>query len=361
MTFPGTPSFLDLRRRPDGTYPRNPFVGGGNNPLQTAALSTVDEQVWRVIASANASLVLHTTERQLLMWLSNFGVDQFQQQNRLFFPPDLHFEPTDGFPGTSLDTNGANQNLNVSTGLLHRFTGDGFSTATSLGVQVEQRDLDVVYIASRGAALPNVDSGTQVRLTQNRQLVRDRGMYLQEEALFLDQRLSLLGAVRAEQSSTAGDPSKLLWFPKGQASMSIPGLPPAVELLRVRLAYGESGNQPRYGQKFTPLTVQSNVEGIPAQKSKGVLGNPNIRPERQREFDFGIDAIAFDGRGVLELSVYEKTIRDLLLERNVATSTGFLTEYINGGVLRNRGFEAMLQVSPSGPGRSSGSRAPSSP
>ena len=138
----------------------------------------------------------------------------------------------------------------------------------------------------------------------------------------------------------------MLFFPKGQVSYSLPGMPAAVELLRLRLAYGESGNQPRYGQKFTPLTIQTNLGGVPAQRLRGVLGNPNIRPERQREFDFGIDAITFDSRVVLELSVYQKTISDLLLERQVADSTGFLTEFINGGALRNRGVEAMLQVSP---------------
>jgi TonB-dependent starch-binding outer membrane protein SusC len=346
MTLPFTPSFLDLTRRPDGTFPINPFIGSTNNPLQTAALASNVEDVWRVIASANASLVLHTSEKQLLMFLTNFGIDQFEQQNKLFFPPDLNFEPADGFPGTALDTNGDNQNLNFSTGLLHRYTGDSVSTATSFGLQLEQRELDVVYIVSRGAGRPNIDSGTQVNLTENHQLVRDRGLYLQEEALLLDQRLSLLGAFRAEQSSTAGDPDKILFFPKGQVSYALPGMPAAVELLRARLAYGESGNQPRYGQKFTPLTIQSNLGGVPAQRLRGVLGNPNIRPERQREFDFGIDAVTFDSRAVLELSVYQKTISDLLLERQVANSTGFLTEFINGGTLRNRGVEAMLQVSP---------------
>ena len=298
MTLPFTPGFLDLQRRPDGTFPQNPFIGSTNNPLQTATLAMNDEEVWRVIGSANASLVLWSTDQQLVMLQGNFGVDQFEQQNQLFFPPDLHFEPTDGLPGTALDTNGDNQNLNFSTGLLHRYTGTSFTSATSFGLQLEQRELDVIYIASRGAGRPNIDTGTQVSLNQDRQLTRDRGIYLQEEALLLDQRLSLLGAFRAEQSSNAGDPDKVLFFPKGQVSYSIPGLPTAVELLRLRLAYGESGNQPQYGQKFTPITLSSNLEGTPAQRLTEVLGNPNIRPERQREIDVGIDAITFDGRGV---------------------------------------------------------------
>jgi TonB-linked SusC/RagA family outer membrane protein len=348
MTLPFTPSFLDLQRKADGTFPVNPFIPSTTNVLQTAALANNDENVWRAIGSANASLTLYNANQHLLMLLSNLGVDVFEQQNRLFFPPDLNFEPADGFPGTAIDTNGDNRNVNLSTGLLHRYAGAGFSTASSLGLQLEQRGLDILYVVSKGAKRPNVDSGTQVTLNQNRNLIRDRGIYLQEEALLLDQKLSLLAALRAEQSSTSGDPNKVLFFPKAQATYALPGLPPQVELLRLRLAYGESGNQPRYGQKFTALAVTGNLEGNAGQRLRetGFLGNSNIRPERQREIDTGIDAIAFDGRAVLEFSLYQKTISDLLLQRTAASSSGYQFEFINGGVLRNRGVEAMVQISP---------------
>jgi TonB-linked SusC/RagA family outer membrane protein len=347
MTLPFTPSFIDLRRQADGTFPVNPFIPSTNNPLQTATLSANDEAVWRAIGSANASLVLYNANQNLLMMSANFGVDTFEQQNRLFFPPELFFEPADGFAGTAIDTNGDNRNVNFSTGLVHRYSGAKFSSASSLGLQLEQKSLDVLYVISRGARLPNVDSGTQVTLNQNRQLVRDRGIYLQEEALLFDQRLSLLAALRGEQSSTSGDPDKVLFFPKAQASFALP-VPQQVELLRLRVAYGEAGNQPRYGQKFTALNVTGNLQGFPGQRLRetGFLGNPDIRPERQREIEAGIDAIAFDGRGVLELSFYRKSISDLLLQRTAASSSGYQFEFINGGVLRNLGVEAMLQISP---------------
>jgi TonB-dependent SusC/RagA subfamily outer membrane receptor len=45
----GTPSFVDLRAKPDGTFPNNPFQA--SNPLQTAALVSNKEDVWRFIAS----------------------------------------------------------------------------------------------------------------------------------------------------------------------------------------------------------------------------------------------------------------------------------------------------------------------
>ena len=46
------------------------------------------------------------------------------------------------------------------------------------------------------------------------------------------------------------------------------------------------------------------------------------------------------------MTVYQKTITDLLLEQSVAPSTGFRSRIFNGGKLRNRGIEAALAVSP---------------
>jgi TonB-dependent starch-binding outer membrane protein SusC len=347
VVLSSTPSFWDARRRPDGTFPENPFLPSGTNPLQTVHLASTNEEVWRVIGAANASLTLWDTQPNLLMFFTTVGVDQFQQSNKLFFPPDLHFEPKDGFSGTSLDTNSTNRNLNLSSSLVHRHDrAGGWSVASSLGLQLESRTLDSVYITSKGAARSNVDYGTQVNLTELQSRVVDRGVFLQEEVLLLGRALSLLGAVRAEQSSTAGDPHKVWWYPKAQIAYSVPWLPAQLDLLRARLAYGEAGNQPQYGQKFTPIVGQSNLEGTAGFNVNGDLGNPNIRPERQKEFDLGVDLIGLDDRAVLELSVYQKTVHDLLLERVVAPSTGFVTEFFNGGKLRNRGVEAMLQVTP---------------
>jgi len=47
---------LDLAANRDGTYPANPFLSNGSNPLQTAALVTNDEDVWRLMGSADAVL-----------------------------------------------------------------------------------------------------------------------------------------------------------------------------------------------------------------------------------------------------------------------------------------------------------------
>lgn len=350
MVLPGTPSFVDLRANNLGVYPKNPFLSNGSNPLQTAALVTNDEDVWRLMGSADATWTPYKTDTQSFKVLGNVGVDRFQQKNTLLFPPELNFEQVLERPGVSLFATSDVLNVNSGVNLVHTYkpTGGGLSATTSAGFQYEQRSLDSVYVDSQGltAGQPNVSSGTQVGVLQNRQLVRDRGFYLQEEALLLDDRLTVVGAVRADSSSNNGDPNALFFYPKLATAYRLPTFHPDVNELKVRVAYGETGNQPLYGQKFTGLSTVNNIEGSSGIVGTGIAGDKNIRPERQREIEAGVDALLFNGNAVVELSVYQRTISDLLLQRALAPSTGYGTQFFNGGELRNRGVEAMVQVTP---------------
>jgi hypothetical protein len=114
----------------------------------------------------------------------------------------------------------------------------------------------------------------------------------------------------------------------------------------LRSAYGESGNEPLFGQRFTPLTASQNINGLPGLVVNGTVGHSDLRPERQREVEGGADGSLLDGRVNFEATVYQKLISDLLLTRNLAPSSGFLTEAFNGGKLRTRGVELALGIVP---------------
>jgi hypothetical protein len=293
----------------------------------------------------------YKSDTQSFKVLANLGVDRFQQKNDVVLPGALTFETVlDKLPGTSLLASSEVLNLNTGVNMVHNYrpASGALSATTSAGFQYEQRNLDSLYVKSAGqiADQPNVSSGTQVGVRQNRQLVRDRGFYLQEEAILLDERLTLVGAVRGEQSSNNGDATALFFYPKLASAYRLPSFHPAVNELKVRLAYGETGNQPLYGMKFTALGASNNIEGKAGIIGTGVAGDKGIRPERQQEVEAGVDALLFDGNAVVELSVYQRTISDLLLQRTLPGSTGYTTQFVNGGELRNRGVEAMLQVTP---------------
>lgn len=346
VVLPFTPNFVDIGRNDDGTFPDNVFIS--SNPLQTAALSKNDEDVWRIIGAGSVSLEPIRSRSSSLRVIASGGVDYFNQENSLFFPPELQFEPQDGEPGTALRSNSDNINANINGNLIHRYSrpGAGFSATTSVGIQHSQRSLNIGRIVSRNlVGGENVDAGTNVQVEQTRQRIRDLGFFAQEEFLTLNERLLLTAGIRADQSSLNSRAKRLFFYPKAAASFRFPGLG-RIDELKLRAAYGESGNQPLYGQKFTPLTSANNIEGLPALTTLGTTGALDLRPERQREIEAGVDAQLFGSRASVELTAYQKSVSDLLLQRELAQSSGFDLAIFNGGKLRTRGVEVALGLVP---------------
>jgi len=204
------------------------------------------------------------------------------------------------------------------------------------------------------ASQQNVDAGAAITTTENRLRTKDAGAYAQEEVAVLDDQLSLLGGILAERSSLNCNPDKYHYYPKLAAVYSLlkpgknnEGTPFAMfDTLRVRTSYGQAGNRPNYGFRFTPLNARTNIDGNPGLIVGGTVGDPNIEPERQQEFELGTDIASKDSRVVAEVTGYQRNIDNLVLQRSLATSTGFLTQYLNGGSMRNRGLEAAIQVRP---------------
>jgi TonB-linked SusC/RagA family outer membrane protein len=351
MVFPFTPNFVNLQRNPDGTFPTNPFVA--SNPLQTAALMKNDEKVLRSIVAGR--LTLNAIERQSynLKFTLNGGADQFSQENSLLFPPELQFEPIDdGEPGTALLSNSNNLNLNLGTNGVFTFAplGGAFSATTSVGVNGSSRDLRISRIVSRNlvGGLGIVGAGTDVRVLEQRQRVEDFGLFAQEEFLTLSERLLLTAGINADRSSANSDTKKYFYYPKLSGSLRFPQPFRALEELKVRAAYGQSGNQPLFGQKFTPLSAIENIAGLPGLvvPVQGTVGSTSLHPERQREFEAGADLTFAHGRGALELTGFRKDISDLLLQRTLAPSSGFGFEIFNGGKLRTSGAEVAVNLVP---------------
>jgi outer membrane receptor protein involved in Fe transport len=322
-----------------------------------------NEGVWRFTSSADSTARLYKDDQHQLRFLANFGIDRFQQENDILFPPALFFEQPSvtPLPGAAGYATTAGLGLNLGLNLVHDWKPSSglFSTNTTGGFQYESIDLRIFRLFSQylNAGQSNIDAGTQQAVSENRERVHDRGGYLQEEVLMLDRKLALSAGLRGETSSTNGDPNAVYFYPKASASYLF--LAPAnnLDVLKIRAAYGETGNHPVYGARFTSLQVTDNLGGNPgsgvnftcspaAPGNGACAGDPNIRPERTREFEIGTDITAFDGVGTLELNLYQRTTVDLLLQHAVPASGGWTAQWTNGGVLRNRGIEVALNFQP---------------
>lgn len=351
MALPFTPSFVDLRRRADGTFPVNPFVA--SNPLQTAALMKNEETVWRSLAAGRLTFDMVQNTSHHLRLAASAGADYFNQDNSLLFPPELQFEPIDdGEPGTSLLGKSDNLNLNGGASLVHTWTPGGpLSATTSVGFNSSSRDLQISRVVSRNlvGGLEIVGAGTNIQVSEQHQRVEDLGFFAQEELLMLSDRLLITAGINADRSSANSDTEKLYWYPKASASYRLIEPVSVFNEVKLRAAFGQSGNQPLFGQKFTPMVATQNINGLPAlviPANGGTVGSPDLRPERQREIEGGADITLAGGRGSIELTGFRKDVSELLLQRTLAPSSGFALEIFNGGKLRTTGVEIGVNLVP---------------
>jgi TonB-linked SusC/RagA family outer membrane protein len=345
VVFSTTPTFFDLRPK-KGVFPVNPFER--SNPFQTMALSNISEGTDRFIVGGTATYSLLSSATQNAQLRVDGGADRLNQNDNIYTPPELQFEPQDGLSGTTAVTAGQVQNANINASLTHTLTPAGglLQATTAIGVQRELRDIEFVNVVNRDllAGQENINRGTTPLLQQNRQPTKVFALFGQEELLLFSEKLLLTGGVRAERNTNNGDVEKMYYFPKASASYRFPSLGPVSDF-KVRAAWGKSGNQPQYGQKFTNLTNTVYNNGNALRVAAGA-GDPNIKPETQTEFETGFDASAFGSRATLSFTVFDKTIDDLIIQPTFAPSAGFTNYFTNGASLQNRGIESMLQMTP---------------
>lgn len=337
-----TPAFIDIRKQADGTYPVHPFQP--SNPFQTIDLLKNREGVWRSIMTGRLTWDALRTDDHTLQLIAYGGGDILNQRNKVTSPPELQFEPLDGLPGTTTVSFTENIQSNLNLNAVHSWTPTGAISVTSqVGTQFERRIMNQSRASSQNlqGGLDVIDAGTIRDVNEGRLKVVDFGMFAQTEVL-INERLMLTAGARADRSSNNGDTKKFFLFPKASASYRWPDLRPGVlDEVKVRLAYGETGNQPLYGQKFTGLSL-SSITGLGASLVGTSRAASDIRPERQREFEGGIDAAVLGNRGTIELTGFQRNISDLLITRTLAPTTGFSSEVSNGAEMKVWGLEVAL-------------------
>jgi len=75
---------------------------------------------------------------------------------------------------------------------------------------------------------------------------------------------------------------------------------PRVGRIEDSRAYGQSGNEPLFGQKFHAAERDREHRGLAGPRCAGVgtVGSKSLHPERQREFEAGTDMTFAGGRGL---------------------------------------------------------------
>lgn len=353
------PAIIDLRERDSGgRYVRMPFYtgstvpgNGASNPFEVFERTVNTEEVWRQSGSLRATFTALSSERNTLQLSYLGGIDRFQQEGYQYSPNYLQFEPADGYLGTANQVNASSYQANQGINAVWTFTPgwSWFTSATtSVGGTTERQTLNSYSLRGRGL-LPTkqiVLGATDLAVTNGRTEFMDQSYYVNEQMLLFHETLAINAGFRADRSSANGDRKKFYAFPKFSASYRLVNPVAKVDEIKLRVAKGQSGNRPRWGDRDIVYADGGLIAGSGSLVSAGVLGSRTIKPEVMNETEFGTDMTFLDGRLGLEFTRYQRLIKDLLLTFPLPPSSGLGSQIINGGQLSVLGTEAVLSAVP---------------
>ena len=112
-----------------------------------------------------------------------------------------------------------------------------------------------------------------------------------------------------------------------------------------------------YGINLRPTTnifasqgwydVNGNYNGVTRiSPHLGLMPNPNLKPEKVKQFNYGLDLGIAKGRFGLTVDYYTKTVYDMIYSQDLSTATGFQNVYTNAASLYNYGYEVQLNFRP---------------
>jgi TonB-linked SusC/RagA family outer membrane protein len=304
----------------------------------------------RLITSANGNW-------QPIDWLSMRGTFGLDYINRL----DVQLCRFDNCPASSVTnrsgykydnrTNFYTYTANASATATHRFT-PSLESNTTVGVQYTDQIFDENL--ANGFGLPpggvSISQAAVLDASETRTESRTLGGFVEEHLAFND-RLFLTGAVRSDRNSAFGKNFKTTFYPKLAASWVASDEPffhrPSwLNQFRLRGAYGASGVQPgptdarEYFDAQRGIGESGEFTGLVFQS----LGNVDLKPERSTELELGFDATLFSNRLNVEITHYNKTSKDALVQRPLPPSlgTGSTSRFENLGEVRNTGWEGLI-------------------
>lgn len=112
--------------------------------------------------------------------------------------------------------------------------------------------------------------------------------------------------------------------------------------LKLRFSIGEVGNtgiQPYQTQGTLQQLYYAFGQDLNLAFAHGDIPNPDLRWERTRSVDLGVDFALLEDRFHGSIDIYQSNTKDLLLERQLPITSGYSRILENVGETRNRGFE----------------------
>ena len=168
-----------------------------------------------------------------------------------------------------------------------------------------------------------------------------------------DQKYLFTAVFRMDAVSSLASENRNGFFPGISAGWNVhqesffknSGLNKYISTLKPRVSYGQNGNVAGLGRYEVQgvYGLTGNYNGNAGFLNTGVI-NSNLRWEKSKTTDVGVDLGLFKDRVNLIFDYYDRRTSDLLTNLSLPSYTGFSTLRTNLGTYQNKGYEFALNV-----------------
>ncbi len=336
---------------PDGTYPINPRYTPSPNPLSYQTVTNILKS-GRLLANAYGTWEIISG----LVAKANFSYDQSAIKRNVYEPKT--FAPGAAVGGmASMGNNVSNTKLIEYTLNYNRNIGKRQSINALLGYSYNITDKEDQYQQNQNFVSDlffyyNMGAGQNLSpgvYSSKSQVVW--ASYIARAIYTLDEKYSLQASLRRDGSSIFAQNKKWGYFPGVSLSWLISGEKfmenvHVINMLKLRLSYGEVGNSNIGGNAFAIYNIGLNPtfgQNSPATGiSLGQAANPNLTWETAADLNAGLDFSLLKNRITGSVDFFNRTIRNLLTQ--IPQPADFVVSYIwgNAGASRAIGYDIGL-------------------
>ena len=174
------------------------------------------------------------------------------------------------------------------------------------------------------------------------------GLYARA-SLGLYNTLYLDGSIRRDRSSALPKDNRVYWYPSGSMSFIFSELLDSKNFLsfgKIRANYAEVGNDTDAYNLNTTYVFNPSFNSALLATSPSTLNNPDLKSERMKEFEVGVELTFLRNRIGLDVSYYNRKTIDLITPVDISSASGAAAVWLNSGDMENKGLEATLRVTP---------------
>jgi TonB-linked SusC/RagA family outer membrane protein len=156
-----------------------------------------------------------------------------------------------------------------------------------------------------------------------------------KEMLFLD------ASVRQDRSTTLPTEENTYTYPSVAGSFVFSQLLDVNWLnhAKARVNYAEVGNDAPALSIYNAYAKPTAVGSVPLFSLQNTRNNPELKSERMKSIEAGIDADFFDGRFGFDFTWYKQTTFDQIMPVALTGATGYSSKFVNAGAIENKGIE----------------------